>query len=165
MAKETRIHFLGKRFWIQERFIQVLSNYIAQAFIDLGLSTFNSNLLDLHDDCTINISGNNTGMVNLLLEVSITNENDKTSFINVLQNAKASILLIGSEIPISTLNQFESNKETVETRHFWTTPIQTQSLATTIDYIIALLDGTFPYANIGINYSGFPSGNSQEIII
>lgn len=95
-------------------------------------------------------------MVNILFDSYVTNQNDKDTLINVLNQTKIFILSIGTEIPVSTLNQFENNKEIEEAKYNWTIPIQTESLATTIDYCIALLNQNFQYINKRIHYIGFP---------
>lgn len=153
---EIYIKYQNQGFWIQERFIEILSIYICQSFESIGLNTFNPNLIKIYNDCDTNRSGINMGMANILFDKYITNPNDKTILVNVLQQTKNLILSIGVEIRLSILNQFEDNKEIEEAKYNWTIPIQTQSLATTVDYCIALLNQSFPYINKCIHYKGFP---------
>lgn len=156
MAKEIKIKYQGKGFWIYPDFIELLSQYICSRFETNELNTYNERLRNVYDDCDANRKGSRIGMVGFLFDDDIQNSTDKNTFIGVLQETKNDIAALGSELSISALNEFESNKSDDYFKSPWALPVKTQSLIGTIDIIIDLLNGNLQYDNYLINYQGFP---------
>ena len=154
---DTKINYKGKGFWIEECFIELLSDYIAQTFETIGLNTFSTRLLQIYDDCDSNRSGESSGMVGILLDKYIISVEDINILISVLQQTKTTIAAIGSEITINQLNQFEDNKSDSYFASYWSIPVKTQSLLSTLDLMISLLNQTYEKTSTNINYIGFPS--------
>lgn len=155
MAKETRIKYRNKGFWINEHFVEVISKYLCEAFEYAGLSNFSQNLQDVYDSCDSNRSGVFIGMVNIPLNL-IANDIDKAAFINVIEQAKSSILLNGTELSLNVLNQIENDKTDEYFKQQWHSPIKTQSLISTLNIIKQMLNGTWQPLNYAIYYTGFP---------
>lgn len=156
MSKEIKIKYQGKGFWIYSNFIELLSQYICSRFETNGLATYNQNLLNIYDSCDGNRTGEKIGIVGFSINDDIQNSTDKNTLITVLQQTKIDIAALGSELSISALNQFESNKSDDYFKVKWAFPVKTQSLIGTIDIIIDLLNGNLQYDNYLINYQGFP---------
>ncbi len=151
---ETRIHYQGKAFWTEECFIELVSEYICQTFESIGLNNFNSNLISIYDGCDGNREGVFVGMVTIRLKY-ITNNTDKSTLINVLNQTKALVQSLGTTISVAQLNQFEDSK-TPGFGNYWVYPVQTQSLVSLLDLFIDLLNGTYPISNGSIQFTGFP---------
>ncbi|MBN2746087.1 MAG: hypothetical protein JXR34_05115 [Bacteroidales bacterium] len=158
------IKYNSQCFWINDHFIELLSQYICETFEDIGLSTFNSALSRIYFDCDFNRSGEAIQMVSIRLDNIIT-QNDKNTLINIFLQTKTRILALGTELSISQLNAFENNKTDDLYKLPWDFPVKTQSLATTLDYIIDLLNGTFQYNNYGIQYINFPNNSGDYLMI
>jgi len=103
-------------------------------------------------------------MVDIDLD-KISTQNDKNTLTNIFLQTKTRILALGTELSISQLNAFENNKTDDLYKLPWDFPVKTQSLATTIDYIIDLLNGTFQYNNYGIQYINFPNNSGDYLMI
>ncbi|MCM0667027.1 hypothetical protein [Flavobacterium tyrosinilyticum] len=161
---DTKINYRGKGFWIEESFIELLSEYISKTFETIGLNTFSTNLLQIYNDCDTNRSGESTGMVGILLDRYINNIEDKNNLISIFQQTKTSITDLGSEISINQLNQFEDNKFDPYFASYWSIPVKTQSLLTTIDIMISLLNQTYQGTNTNICYNGYPAIPEATII-
>jgi hypothetical protein len=153
---ELRIDYQGKAFWTEECFIELLSKYICQTFENIGLNTFNASLMNIYMDCDGNRSGVCVGYVNILFNENITNNTDKTTLINILNQTKTIVLSLGTTISVAQLNQFEDSKEDPVFANYWVYPVQTQSLASLLDLFIDLLNGTYPISNGSVHFSGFP---------
>ncbi|MBN2746086.1 MAG: hypothetical protein JXR34_05110 [Bacteroidales bacterium] len=162
--KEIEIKYNSQRFWIKEYFIELLSQYICETFEEIGLSSFNTILTGIYDDCDMNRSGEACQSVNILLD-DIVNTSDKITMISVLQQSKIRVLSLGNELSVFTLNEFENNKTDDSFKHPWEIAVKTQSLAATIDFIIDLLNGTFQYHNRMIHYINFPNPNNAYIMV
>ena len=157
MAQETRINYQGQGFWIPEAFIEILSQFICETFEGLGLNNFSAALQGIYDDCDGNRSGEKIGVVNISFDYYINNVTDKANLISVLQQTKTLIMSQGTQLSISTLNEFESNKTDDYFKNTWRYPINTQSLAATIDIIVQVLNGTWNSDTAGVYYTGFPN--------
>ena len=94
----------------------------------------------------------------------ITSIEDRDILINVLQQTKTAITAIGNEISINQLNQFEDNKFDSYFASYWSIPVKTQSLLSTIDIIISLLNQTYLGTNTNICYTGYPAIPEATII-
>jgi hypothetical protein len=161
--QETTVNYNNQKFWIKESFLELLSHYICETFEEIGVSTFNPVLWDIYDSCDLNKVG--AGIVPCLVLDDVISATDKNTLISVLQQAKSKILSLGTEISVNELNRLENKKELESCKQFWDTPVRTQSLATTIDYIIELLNGTFQYHNRMIHYINFPNPNNAYIMV
>ncbi|MDN5288190.1 MAG: hypothetical protein JWR38_4464 [Mucilaginibacter sp.] len=107
MAREIKIEYQNKGFWIPEAFIEILSNYICKVFEDIGINTLSSNLQEIYSECDSNRNGENIDVINILFDEFVTNEADKSTLIVVFEETKILIQSLGEEISISVLNQFE----------------------------------------------------------
>jgi len=161
---DAKIEYNNQCFWIDEHFIELLSQYICETFEDIGLSTFNSVLSNIYFNCDFNKSGEAMQMVDIDLD-KINTQTDNSILISVFQQTKTRILALGTELSISQLNAFENNKTNALYKLPWDFPVKTQSLATTLDYIIDLLNGTFQYNNYGIQYINFPNNSGDYLMI
>ncbi len=161
---DAKIEYNNQCFWIDEHFIELLSQYICETFEDIGLSTFNSVLSNIYFNCDFNKSGEAMQMVDIDLD-KINTQTDNSILISVFQQTKTRILALGTELSISQLNAFENNKTNDLYKLPWDFPVKTQSLATTLDYIIDLLNGTFQYNNYGIQYINFPNNSGDYLMI
>lgn len=161
---DTKISYKGKGFWIEECFIELLSDYISKTFETIGLNSFSTNLLKIYNDCDSNRSGENIGMVGILLDDYINNIDDKNILINILEQTKTTIISIGSEITINQLNQFEDNKSDHYFASYWSLPVRSQSLIATLDIIISLLNETYQKTNTNISYTGYPAIPEATVI-
>ena len=157
MARETKIEYQNKGFWIPEAFIEILSNYICKVFEDMTINTLSPNLQEIYSECDSNRNGENIGVVNILFDEFVTNEVDKSALIAVLEKTKILIQSLGEEISISVLNQFENNKLKDSFKKEWYHPIRTKSLISTLNIIQQVLNETWESTNYGIYYSGFPN--------
>ncbi|EDM33912.1 hypothetical protein PBAL39_05976 [Pedobacter sp. BAL39] len=63
----------------------------------------------------------------------------------------------GNEISISELNQFEGNKSDDYFKNEWYYPIKIQSLISTINIMIEMLEEVWPLSDYSIYYVGFPN--------
>ena len=157
MAREINIEYKSKDLWIPDQFIEVLSDYVCRAFENAGISNFSPDLQGLYYECDSNRLGESIGMVNINFDRFITSENDKNKLISLLGQTQTLILQEGNELSILKLNSFESRKPVEEFRGFWQYPIKTQSLTTTIGYLVDLLNGTWQNNNTCLYYTGFPN--------
>jgi hypothetical protein len=137
---------------------------MCETFNNIGIDTFSGGLQDIYEDCDLNREGVSIGIVTVLFDKYITNDADKTALIVVLNQTKTFIALKGSELSIATLEGFESRKTDNYFKVPWAYPIKTESLITTIDMIIQLLNGTWNSDNYSVYYTGFPNSmNMPEI--
>ena len=164
MPKETRVTYQNKGFWIPEGFVVVLSQYICNAFETIGLDKFSPDLIKIYHSCDGNRTGEHHYMVGLRFDNKVKSSEDARNLIDVLEKAKAIVLSKGTEISISELNQFESEKTVQEDIGEWTLPIKTKSLATTLTFMQQLIDGSWSSSNYAVYYEGFPNpSNCIEI--
>lgn len=164
MPNTAYITFKSKGFWIPECFIEVLSDYICETFESIGINTFSKNVENVYMSCKFNREGSLIGMVNISLDRNITNDEDKATLINVLNQTKTLIASKGPKLDIETLDAFESRKVDDYFKSSWAFPIKTQSLTATIDIIIQMLKGMWDLDNYSVYYTGFPNpGNMLEI--
>jgi hypothetical protein len=164
MANLTFIEFKSRGFWIPPSFIEVLCDYICGTFESVGISTFSQNLQDIYEDCDTNRKGSRIGIVDIPLDEYIINSTDTARLINVLNQTQELIASEGIELSIETLEDFESRKTDDYFNEPWAFPIKTQSLITTIDIIIKMLNGTWTSGNYSAYYTGFPNPmNMPEI--
>lgn len=163
MSKETIIKYKEKGFWINQAFLEILSQFVCEAFENIGLSTFSSNLKDIYEDCNSNRKGEKIGMVNILFDDSIVSSIDKASINRVLEQSKTLILLNGDEIDIHKLNLIESQKNDDYFKNTWSIPIKTQSLISTVSIIQQMINGTWEPEMSSIYFEGFnnPDGVSE----
>lgn len=162
MPAQAYIEYKEKGFWIPEAFIEILSEYICEAFEKNGLNSFSENLQKIYDDCDSNRRGGMLNMVDITLD-DINNENDKDALIVVFEQTKALILSNGEELTIDALDQIESRKVDDEFKRSWRLPIKTQSLAATLDIMQQLLKETWAYSDYGVYYIGFSNNNQEQI--
>jgi hypothetical protein len=104
------------------------------------------------------------GMVGISFDRTITNDTDKATLIDILNQTKSLIASKGQELGINTLNEFENRKVDDDFRSYWVYPIQTHSLTATIDIIIQMLNGAWASTNYGVCYIGFPNPTGQPEI-
>jgi hypothetical protein len=161
---DAKIEYNNQCFWIDEHFIELLSQYICETFEDIGLSTFNSVLSYIYINCDFNRSGEAMQMVDIDLD-KISTQNDKNTLINIFLQTKTRILALGTELSISELNAFENNKTDDSFKLPWDIPVKTQCLATTLDFMVDLLNGTFHYNNKGIQYINFLNNSGDNLMI
>jgi hypothetical protein len=103
-------------------------------------------------------------MVNILFDKGITSAEDKTVLVDISNLTKTLIASKGTELKIEMLDAFESRKVDDSFKICWDFPIKTQSLITTIDMIIQLLNGTWASEDQCFHYTGFPNkGDMLEI--
>jgi len=164
MPTAARIKYKNKGFWIPEEFIEVLSQYVCEAFERIGVDTFSPNLKKVYISCDANRGGSAIGMVGIPLDRYILNSDDKKALISVLQDTKTLVLSKGVELSIPVLNQFEFNKIDIAFANEWHYPIKTQSLASTIDIVGQLLNETWASSSHSVYFAGFPKpDNVTEI--
>jgi len=164
MPDTASIKFNNKGFRIPSSFIEVLSDYVCETFENIGIDTFSANLQKIYIGFDLNRKGEAIGMVNILLDKYITNNYDKTALINILSQTKNLVNLVGPELGIATLEDFESRKTDDYFKDPWAFPIKTQSLIATIDIIIQMLKGAWTSDNYSVYYVGFPNPmNMPEI--
>ncbi len=156
--QETYIDYKNKGFWIRSSFIEVLSEYICKAFEEIGLDTFNENLLRIYDNCDANRKGVfSYGAVGILLDRTIVTDEDKALLFDVFSRTKYILKEKTPELTTSELDLWEQRKTAHYGEvHTWRHPIKIQSLIKTIEYFEQLIRETYPYANHNINYIGFP---------
>ena len=164
MDNTTYIKFNSHGFWIHQAFIEVLSEYICQIFENIGVNTFSQNLQEIYSICDSNRNGENIGMVGIPFNRTITNNDDKITIINVLNQTRTLILSKGTELSVATLEDFESRKTDDYFKVSWAFPIKTQSLIATIDIIIQMLNGTWISDNYSVYYTGFPNPTNMPEI-
>ena len=164
MAKLAYIKFNSKGFWIPEAFVEVLSDYICEVFEANDVSTFSANLQDLYEYCDANRSGASMGMVGISFDRTITNDTDKATLIDILNQTKSLIGPKGQELSINTLNEFENRKVDDSFKKGWVFPVKTHSLTATIDIVIQMLNGTWASDNYSVYYTGFPNPTGQPEI-
>jgi hypothetical protein len=162
--REIDIKYNNQCFGIKDCFIELLSQYICETFEEIGLSNFNLVLTGIYDDCDINRSGVALSSVSIILD-DIINTADKNTLISVLQQTKTRVLALGSELDISQLNEFENKKANDSFKESWTYPVKTQSLTTTLGFMIDLLNGTFQYHNKIIHYINYPNPDGTYIMV
>ncbi|KGO87858.1 hypothetical protein Q765_05075 [Flavobacterium rivuli WB 3.3-2 = DSM 21788] len=165
MAHETFIEYKQSGFWIPESYIEVLSHFICNAFLKSDLHNFNENLVKIYKNCDSNTSGINAGMVTILFDAYIIEPNEINTMINVLQDTKKIIAALGSQLSIKYLNDLEEKKEDDYFKVSWSFPIQTQSLISTLNFMIQLLNESFPQENIEVHYAGFPGMSTSYITV
>lgn len=164
MPNVAYLQYKEKGFWIPESFIEVLSQFICEAFESIGLNSFSDNLQRLYRSCDYNRNGSSLGMVNIPLNRSIINADDRDIFLGVLNHTKTILLYKGNELTISYLNEFERSKIDEYFQIEWNFPIKTQSLIATIEIIEQMLNGTWQSSNYGVYYEGFNNSlNMPEI--
>jgi hypothetical protein len=164
MASLTYIDFNSKGFWIPEAFVEVLSEYICEIFEVHDMSTFSINLQRLYRNCNHNRKGESMGMVDISFDSTVTNDTDKTTLIDVLNQTKSLIASKGQELSVNILNEFENRKTSDSFKSRWVYPIQTHSLIATIDIILQTLNGTWASDDYGVNYVEFPNPTGQPEI-
>jgi hypothetical protein len=164
MASLTYIDFNSKGFWIPEAFVEVLSEYICEIFEVHDMSTFSINLQRLYRNCNHNRKGESMGMVDISFDSTVTNDTDKTTLIDVLNQTKSLIASKGQELSVNILNEFENRKTSDSFKSRWVYPIQTHCLIATIDTILQMLNGTWTSDDYGVNYDGFPNPTKQPEI-
>jgi hypothetical protein len=164
MDNTVRIKYNGKGFWIHEAFIEVFSEFFYRAMKNFGLQNLTENLQDLYLDFDSNRNGGSEGFAGVLLDDSIITATDKSQFLNVLNDAQSLISNEGNELSLSWLNNFVDAKYNSDDKRYWTFPIKTQSLITTLDYIEQLIDGSWPYTFKRVHYIGFPDDNAELVI-
>lgn len=157
MDNTTYLRYNSHGFWIHQTFVEILSEYICKTFEKIGVDTFSTNLQELYRICDANRNGEFIGMVGISFDRTITNNDDKSTIINILDHTKGSIASEGPELSIAVLEDFESRKTDDYFKVPWGFPIKTQSLITTIDMIIQLLNGTWYLNNYAVVYAGFPN--------
>ncbi len=156
--RDTYIHYKDKGFWIQSLFIEVLSEYICQAFEEIGLDKFNKNLNDLYMTLDGNRSGEYSwGIVGISFNRTIVTDEDKTLLFNVFSKTKYILEAKAPELTTNELDLWEQRKTAHYGEvHTWRHPIKIQSLIKTIEYFEQLIQETYPYTSHNINYIGFP---------
>jgi len=160
----TIIKYNNQELAIAEIFVELLSHFFCETFEEIGLSNFNGILTDIYDDCNENRKGMSGQSVYILLE-DITTSGDKNTMINVLQQTKIRILSLGVELSVRRLNEFENNKVKDIYKQIWTIPVKTQSLATSLEFIVDLLNGTFQYSNKLVQYTNYPNIDGEYIMV
>jgi hypothetical protein len=164
MPSEALIQYKEKGFWIPEAFIEVLSQYICEAYEQIGLDEFPENLKEIYNECDSNRSGASIGMVNILLDEYIVNESEKNLLFSVFEQTKILLQLKGTELSIADLNSFEDHKVDDYFKSEWHFPIKTQSLIATLNIMEQMLNETWESSNYGVYYSGFPNPAGREEI-
>lgn len=149
--------YQGIGFWIRPSYIEVLSEYVCETFESIGVSTFSQGLQNIYIECDSNRKGENIGMVDILFDLFITSSNDKTSLMNLFEQTKTLIFSKGSQLSIEILDEFEKRKTVDEDKIHWAFPIQTSSLAATVNIMIQVLNGTWASNNYEVYYIGFPN--------
>jgi hypothetical protein len=162
--KDTYLQYQNHGFWIRQDFVEVLSDYICETFEGVGINNLSPNLQKMYSICDSNRLGEFIGMVGIAFNRLITNDDDKRVLIDLLQQTKILILSKGIELSTTTLEDFENRKSDDYFKSPWYYPIKTASLATTIDMIIQLLNGTWHLDRYGVYYSGFPNPTGQPEI-
>lgn len=157
---DTQISYKGQGFWISEIFVEILCQFICQAFESIGFGVFSRDLIDIYDDCNVIRKGMHGGMVVILFDDSLQTSSDLSAMINVLQQTKPIILNYGDELTVDYLNQFENVKDKNSRRSYWKTPIKTKSLIDTMDLLVQTLNGTLNSDTLGVYYVGFPHPNT-----
>jgi len=164
MPNTSYIRYKGKGFWIPEFFLEITCQYICKAFEQVGLSSVSPTLQAIYRQCNSNRIAASYSMGNISMDALEGNTADISSFISILVQAKALVLSIGTEISVSTLNQFEATKIDDDFKDIWTLPIKTQSIAATIDIIIQMLQETWNSSNYSVYYTGFPNPRNMPEI-
>jgi hypothetical protein len=164
MSHTTLIKYQNKGIWLNEAFIEVLSQYLCETFETIGINEFSQNLSKLYYSLDGNRAGEYYGMVNILLDQYVLTAADKDFLINVITQTKILIASKGIELSISTLNTFENTKANSYFKNTWLYPIKIQSLIATLEIVEQLLDGSFPYAIRRLQYIGFPDDNAEANI-
>ncbi len=164
MLNTANILYNKNSFWIPETFMEILCQYICQSFESVGVSTFSSNLQNVYADCDDNTSGAMYGMLGISFNLYLTTKTGINSLIDVFTQTKSLILSIGDEISVNQLNEFENAKVADYFKSQWSIPIKTQSLASTLNIMIQLINGTLDSNNYSIYYVGFPSPEAATVI-
>src|SRR4051812_22834202 len=94
----TKIRYNSKGFWIPEEFIELLSEYICQAFESIGINTFSENLKEIYETCSSNRHGGRVGMVNISMDGYINGNSEKLEFLQVLNQTKVLLSSLGTEL-------------------------------------------------------------------
>jgi len=164
MAHETFIEYKNQGFWIPESFIEILSHFLCLTYEQSGLNTYSENLLEIYSNCDANRSGINAGMVNILFDKYLTDD-DINHISGLFDETKKLLISLGDQISIESLNVIENQKEDEYFKHSWVLPIQTKSLISTIDFMTQLLAQNFYFDNMEIHYTGFPKVNTKSITV
>jgi len=158
------IEYRGKNFLIPDSFIELLSQFICEAMERIGIHSFPYNLQQLYEDCDYNRLGQSIGIVDISLDEFVVSELDKTIFIHVLDQTKTLLALMGDELSLAWLNDFESHKSNDALKSPWFIPVKIHSIVNTIDIIQQILNGTWEHENYYLTYAGYPEPTGTEII-
>jgi len=129
-----------KGFWLEERFIEVLSYYVSLIFEKKGLENKPEWYLEVYDDFLTITHGYNTGVQAILFEDNLQFIKDREQeIISVLEDTKELLYSKGKEISLDELrNETESRKITEDLKNGWDFPVQVKSLVAITDLMIQL---------------------------
>jgi len=144
MRRDTKIEYNynneRKGFWLEERFIEVLSYYVCTIFEKRGLEDRPEWYLNVYDDFLTIIKGYNTGNQGFLFEDDLQFLKDREEeVISILEETKELLFSKGKEISLDELrNTTESRKIAEDLKNGWDFPVQVKSLITITDFMIQL---------------------------
>jgi hypothetical protein len=139
----------GKGFWIHEIYMQLAYCYIYEELKKPQNTVTNKN--QLLYEIQFHIDGYSTGIMSLGWNNFITNQLDKQTTIQALQNVKTTLKNKGAFISVSELQSIPTEDE--DFKIYYREPFPTAELIKIIDALIQMLQGTWTSDNYSMAIS------------
>ena len=149
-------------FWIQEPFVEILSEYICNEYEKNEIESYSPGLQRIYRDCDTNRKGESIGMVNILFDEAIKSVEDEYDLITILENVKNTLLVKDEKIEIEELNEIESRKTDDCFKIEWNKPIYISSINAVLDIMIKMLKGELQSKSYAIRFKGFGAPDGAE---
>ena len=133
------IGYKNKWFWINYRFVELLSKYFHDTMSTAGAGGYSDHMLKFFKYCEYNMSGLLMDSPGFEFDKIIISQEDKLDLQSILLQTRNNIAAIGAEVDLVSLNNFENTQAIPEVKDEWTIPVKTQSLVKTIDTILELV--------------------------
>jgi hypothetical protein len=150
---QTRIKYKNdKGFWIPEACMEIVSNYICEAFEQRGLDNRPEWYMDLYDDFEVARKGVLIGMLVILFESTIPDAVGEQEFVSVLNDAKEILSKAGKEISTEKLNEFEDKKPDKYFSRKWSKPMQVKDLVKVLDILTQMMNGVWEETDYEVKF-------------
>lgn len=153
-----------KGFWLEERFLEVLSYYVCLVFEKKGLEDRPEWYLEVYDDFLVITHGYNSGNQGFLFKEYLDFKKEREGVvISILEETKKMLLSKGKEIGLEELAKTEERKIHKDFVNDWPIPLQVNSFIIVIDFMIQMFQHKWEEDRT-VWFKGYPHPDGADVI-